>query len=214
VKNLTGRDTISGRFMRQDWFSFTPTHTLWLLANHQPVVRAGGPAFWRRLRLLPFLHTVPPEQRIADLEDQLVEREGPQILGWLARGAADYLAHGLVEPDSVQSATDAYATDQDTVGRFVTECCETGDPNSQVMRCRTPELRAAYETWCRTEGETPISAKALTLELRSRYGVQSERSMSSRYYAGIRLTDASSDDHTHPSSTRGRLSDDEFWGRA
>ncbi|WP_232524348.1 DNA primase family protein [Nocardiopsis gilva] len=59
IKMLTGRDVITGRFMRQDFFSFTPTHTLWLLGNHQPQVRTGGPAFWRRLRLVPFLHTVP-----------------------------------------------------------------------------------------------------------------------------------------------------------
>ncbi|WP_426566402.1 phage/plasmid primase, P4 family [Angustibacter sp. McL0619] len=214
VKNLTGRDTISGRFMRQDWFSFTPTHSLWLLANHQPAVRAGGPAFWRRLRLLPFLHTVPADQRIADLEDQLVEAEGPAILGWIAQGAADYLTHGLAEPDSVLAATDAYASDQDTVGRFVDEVCETGPASAQHLHVKVTELRAAYETWCRAEGETPVSAKALTLELRSRYDVQSERSMSARFYAGIRLCDVSSDGDTEPSWAPHQQSDDEFWGRS
>src|SRR5690606_25131265 len=63
VKQLTGSDVLAGRFMARDFFSFVPTHTLWLLANHQPSVRAGGPAFWRRMALLPFLHTVPPERR-------------------------------------------------------------------------------------------------------------------------------------------------------
>lgn len=211
VKQLTGRDTISGRFMRQDWFSFTPTHTLWLLANHQPTVRAGGPAFWRRLRLLPFLHTVPPEARIADLEDRLVHDEGPAILGWIAQGAADYLTHGLAEPASVRAATDAYATDQDTVGRFVEECCQTGDLNAQHLRVKVAALRSAYETWCRTEGETPVSAKALTLELRSRFGVLSERDMSTRYYAGIRLDDLSSDASSDPSSDPSAT--DRWWSR-
>jgi putative DNA primase/helicase len=86
VKLLTGRDTIAARFMRRDFFDFTPTHTLWLLGNHQPTVRAGGPALWRRLRLIPFLHTVPPEKRISDLEDRLADEEGPGILAWIIQG--------------------------------------------------------------------------------------------------------------------------------
>lgn len=207
IKQLTGKDTITGRFIAQDWFSFTPTHTLWLLANHQPTVRAGGPAFWRRIRLVPFLHTVPAEQRIADLEDQLVTEEGPAILAWIAQGARDYLSSGIAEPSSVRVATDAYQADQDTVGRFVAEACDVGDPAAQHLRVRVVALRSAYETWCHLEGETPVGAKAFTLELRSRFGVLSERSPESRYYAGIRLNevpDVSSeagDASPHASST-------------
>ncbi|QIK83006.1 phage/plasmid primase, P4 family [Sanguibacter sp. HDW7] len=194
IKMLTGKDTISGRFMRQDWFSFTPTHTLWLLANHQPHVRAGGPAFWRRVRMLPFEHTVPPEARIADLEDRLVDEEGPAILGWLIQGAADYFAHGLAEPAAVRVATDAYAADQDTVARFVEEMCETGDPNAQHLHVKVATLRAAYETWCRVEGEEPVTAKTFAQQLRARFGVLSARTRATRFYDGIRLRDTSSED--------------------
>jgi putative DNA primase/helicase len=184
--------------MRQDWFNFTPTHTLWLLANHQPVVRAGGPAFWRRLRLLPFQHTVPAEQRIADLEDQLVGSEGPQILGWIIQGAADYLTHGLVAPASVTAATDAYATDQDTIGRFVEEMCETGPASHQLMHVKVTVLRSAYESWCHEQGERPVGPKALTQELRSRYDVASDRDNSARFYSGIRLLATSDTSETEP----------------
>lgn len=187
VKQLTGRDVIAGRFMRQDWFSFQPTHTLWLLANHQPEVRAGGPAFWRRIALLPFLHTVPPEQRDAHLEDTLVETEGPQILAWLLQGAVDYLNDGLARPESVTTATDAYAKDQDTVARFVEECCDTAPAGTQTFSVASSKVRQEYESWCRQEGETPIPAKTLTLQLRSRFDVMSERTMKARVLSGIRL---------------------------
>lgn len=53
VKLLTGGDRIKARRMRQDFFSFTPTHKLWLLGNHQPEVGTGGFAFWRRMRMIP-----------------------------------------------------------------------------------------------------------------------------------------------------------------
>jgi putative DNA primase/helicase len=191
VKQLTGRDPVTARFMRQDFFTFTPTHSLWLLANHAPAVRAGGPAFWRRLRLLPFLHVVPPEQRDPHLEDRLVDDEGPAILGWLIQGAVDYLAHGLEEPTAVRAATSAYERDQDTVARFVEEQCVLGQAGQQGMAVKVADLRAAYETWCRTEGETAVNAKAFTLTLCSRFGVQRDRDRSTRYYAGIRLDETS-----------------------
>lgn len=198
IKQLTGRDVISGRFMRQDWFSFVPTHTLWLLANHQPAVKAGGPAFWRRLRLLPFEHTVPPEARIPDLEDRLVEQEGPAILAWLITGARDYFTHGLAEPASVRAATDTYAADQDTVARFVADECVVGDPNAQHLQTKVAAVRAAYERWCRVEGEEPVSAKSFTQQLRARFGVLSDRDNATRWYRGIRLNDVETDTPSEP----------------
>lgn len=208
VKQLTGRDPIGARFIRENFFTFTPTHTLWLLANHEPAVRSGGPAFWRRLRKLPFLHTVPKDQRDPNLEETLIAKEGPAILAWLARGAADYFRDGLSEPDSVRVATAAYERDQDTVARFVEERCAVGPATSPGIAVRVPDLRQAYETWCRVEGENPLSAKALTLALRSRYGVLSERTPQARMYLGIRLDEASSDPSSDPSS---EAEDDRQW---
>ncbi len=38
VKHLTGGDKITARRMRQNFYSFAPTHKLWLLGNHRPEV--------------------------------------------------------------------------------------------------------------------------------------------------------------------------------
>lgn len=193
IKMLTGGENIAARFMGKDFFSFVPTHTIWLLANDQPAVKAGGPAFWRRLRLIPFVHVVPPAERIAGLDHQLIDEEGPAILAWAIQGAIDYLRDGLAEPTSVRVATTAYEKDQDTVARFVEECCERGPKGQQGMAVKVSELRQSYETWCRVEGETPVSAKALTTALTSRFDVASQRTPTARFYTGIRLTDVSSE---------------------
>lgn len=206
VKLLTGKDALTGRFMRQDFFDFRPTHSLWLLGNHQPTVRTGGLAFWRRLRLVPFLHTVPPESRDSTLVEKLIEDEGPAILAWMIRGAVSYLAGGMNEPESVKVATDSYAHDQDTIGRFVEEECETGPAAMPHMRVKVSALRVAYERWCRAEGETPTTPKTFTLTLRSRYGVESHRDRSSRFYTGIRHVDPDAEpshDWSEPSRERG-----------
>ncbi|MGW4469684.1 phage/plasmid primase, P4 family [Nonomuraea sp. NPDC004354] len=185
VKQLTGGDTLTARFMRQDHFTFKPTHHLWLMGNHQPSVRAGGRAFWRRLRLIPFKHEVPEEKMVDDLQGLLAREHGPALLGWIVAGAAAYHQSGLLEPDAVKVATEHYAADQDTVFRFVQDACHTAD--SEQVQIKTATLREAYERWCFDAGETPVSPKKLTQELARRFNVGQSRSSTTRYYTRITL---------------------------
>ncbi|UQU67343.1 phage/plasmid primase, P4 family [Couchioplanes caeruleus] len=188
VKQLTGRDSLSARFMRRDWFTFEPSHTLWLLGNHLPAARAGGPAFWRRIRVLPFNRVVPPQRQDKKLGERLAQ-DAPAVLAWIIAGAAAYHQGGLREPASVSSATEAYARDQDTVGRFVDEQCHR-QPGSAGVRTAVSVLRDAYERWCEQLGERPVSAKRLTQELQSRFGVADARGgKGQRFYTGIALLD-------------------------
>jgi putative DNA primase/helicase len=191
IKQLTGRDSINARFMRRDPFTFTPSHTLWLIGNHKPDATAGGPAFWRRLKLVPFGHVVPEPERDIRLPEKLAE-EAPAILAWIARGAALYNTHGLATPEAVTTATEAYESDQDTIGRFVAEQCHRAANDS--VRVRVTHLREAYEQWCRESGDTPVSARRLTQELRDRYGVESVKGTAGqRFYVRICLLQEDND---------------------
>lgn len=164
VKLLTGGDRLRARFMRQDNFTFTPTHTLWLAGNHQPHVSAGGDGFWRRLRLIPFLHTVPEDKVLPGLADMLAKQHGPALLAWVAEGAAEYAATGLREPDEVRAATREYAASVDTVGRFLDDACYTGAAG-RSMTVTVSQFRAAYEDWCRANGEPPLKGRSLSKQL-------------------------------------------------
>ena len=68
------------------------------MGNHRPSVGVGGRAFWRRLRLVPFEHTVANEDRIDNLHAMMVDAEGPAILAWIVQGAVDVAGWGLEEP--------------------------------------------------------------------------------------------------------------------
>lgn len=185
IKLLTGRDPLAARFMHRDYFTFLPSHTLWLLANHRPDVRTGGHAFWRRIKLVAFPHVVPEQLRDPELEDRLVAEEGPQILGWLVAGAVAYLAGGLQEPGSVTAATAAYQLDQDTTARFVAERCNTGEPSDVHLVTRAGLVYSAYQKWCAAEGETPVAAKPFATDLVARFGVILDRTMNARMMRGI-----------------------------
>jgi len=186
VKQLTGGDLLAGRFMRQDFFTFTPSHHLWVVGNHRPEVRDGGPAFWRRVRLVPFDHVVPEERQDRHLAAKLLEAEGPEILGWLVAGAVAAVTTGIGEPQAVLTATTSYELAEDSVARFVAETCDVGEPEQPQNRIRVSTLRDRYEAWCREALVEPASAKAFTQRIRD-HGVGEKRDGRARYYLGIRL---------------------------
>ncbi|MEW1914508.1 phage/plasmid primase, P4 family [Kitasatospora sp. NPDC085895] len=206
VKLLTGGDKLKARRMRQDFFSFTPTHHLWLLGNHRPEVSTGGMAFWRRIRLIPFERTVPDERKIDNLALELVRDEGPGILHWLIQGACRYrhiqdqrntptatsIPDPLVGPARVRMATDAYATTEDHIGRFLTECCTRDATDPADLRVEQGQLHTAYTAWCTSgEGIRPASARAFATRVRLELGLSSPTEMiksnGRKFYPGTGL---------------------------
>ncbi|MFD3514395.1 phage/plasmid primase, P4 family [Streptomyces sp. NPDC058657] len=196
VKLLTGGDTITARRMRQDFFTFTPTHKLWLLGNHRPEVGTGGYAFWRRMRIIPFERSVPDERKIDNLADELVREEGPGILHWLIEGSMKYLASRdpLTGPDTVQVATAAYETTEDHVGRFLQECCTRTGADGHANPELRVEQKLLYETygrWCSAEGIRTSTARAFAGRIRQELGLGSPADMiksnAAKLYPGLAL---------------------------
>ncbi|MGW0345990.1 DNA primase family protein [Streptomyces anthocyanicus] len=188
-KHLTGGDRIKARRMRQDSFSFAPTHKLWLLGNHRPEVGTGGYAFWRRMRLVPFERTVAADRRIDNLSDLLVAEEGPGILHWLVTGARNYLngSRDLTGPPRVQAADLAYAESEDQVGRFLAERCVL----APGMRAEQGRLYSSYKEWCELEEAAPVSSRAFAARVRDTVGIASPKEMilsnQRKFYAGLGL---------------------------
>jgi putative DNA primase/helicase len=185
VKMLTGGDTLTARFMRRDHFTFAPTHQLWLMGNHKPAVKSGGRSFWRRLRLIPFVHEVPEDKMVDDLQGILVGDHGPEVLAWIVAGAVQYAAGGLDDPEAVKSATKEYAADQDTITRFVADMCVTNV--GEHVKTKVSDLRDEYERWCFNEDEAPVSGKKFTQELSRKFNVGQGRSNSNRHYTNVAL---------------------------
>ncbi|MGW3149527.1 DNA primase family protein [Streptomyces sp. NPDC001177] len=189
VKFLTGGSRIKARRITQDFFSFNPTHKLWLLGNYRPEVPVGGYPFWRRVRVIPLERVVPDDRWVHNLADMLVTEEGPGILNWLINGARRYLSgsRDLTGPQRVQAATHAYAETEDHIYRFLSECCRL-DPS---MRTEHTRLYAAYRAWCRQEGAVPDSAHTFTALIReavgSMAGTDTVPSNERKLYPGIGL---------------------------
>ena len=163
VKRLTGGDRLKARRMREDFWSFDPSHTFVMLTNHKPIVTGTDEGIWRRLQLVPWDVVIPAADRDEELPAKLAA-EQDAILGWLVDGYRDWRAAGLGEPQQVTSATAAYRAESDALGRFITQRCITG-PH---FTTRSSELFTAWSQWCTAEGEEPGTQTAFSLALTNR----------------------------------------------
>lgn len=185
VKELTGQDTISARYMRAEWFEFRPTHKLWLSTNHRPEIRGTDNAIWRRIRLIPWAVQIPPTDQDHKLLQKL-RAELSGILAWVVRGSLAWQREGLRPPDEVTRATTEFRVEMDLMSAFFNECCELREDEWTYAR----DLYQAYRWWCVETGERVESQRRFGGHLKDR-GHASRRggARGAAVYHGIRLAD-------------------------
>jgi putative DNA primase/helicase len=147
VKNLTGCETITARFLHAEYFTFQPVGKFWLSFNHKPIVRDDSHAFWRRIRLIPFTQTFPINQTLA--ADLRAEASG--ILAWCVRGCLAWQTEGLNPPAVVTEATEAYERDSDQFAGFVAEALNLDQADSGIQ---AQDFYGAYSHWADGHGLT------------------------------------------------------------
>ena len=87
IKQLTGGDPITARFMRQNFFTYMPAFKLMIVGNHKPKLKHVDAAMCRRLHMLPFSNR--PQKPDRTLEQKL-QGEWPGILRWMIEGCLDW----------------------------------------------------------------------------------------------------------------------------
>jgi putative DNA primase/helicase len=184
LKWLTGGDTLKARYMRQNFFSFEPTHLLLLATNHLPRIDDDTEAVWRRIRVIPFTVEIPEEDRDEHLGDKL-HAEADAVLTWIVDGWKDYRERGgLDAPDAVKVATGDYKAESDAVGRFITDECVTGA--AHLFKSRTKPLYQRWEQWARTDGCPQMSQIAFGRALENK-GYPAEKDTREGFRRGIAL---------------------------
>lgn len=166
VKQATGGDRLTARHMREDFFTFAPTHKIQLLTNHKPQVKGQDEGIWRRVQLVPYVvsfGTVEQVQRgertwVKDMElPARLRGELEGILAWRVRGAVEWAQRGLQAPLAVRTASAEYRSQQDRIGQFVGECCELGSEFSEALTDGMGGLYPAYVSWCKDSGVFALS---------------------------------------------------------
>jgi len=160
VKQLTGGDTVTARFLFAEFFEFSPQFKIWLACNHKPIIRGTDHAIWRRIRLIPFTVTIPEAARDKHLTEKL-RAELPGILAWAVQGCLTWQKTGLQTPEEVKSATNEYQDCMDTIGAFISECCIL----TPEVRSKASDLYEVYKKWCEAGGEYALNQRSFGLRL-------------------------------------------------
>ncbi|HUO59527.1 MAG TPA: phage/plasmid primase, P4 family [Candidatus Acidoferrales bacterium] len=165
LKSISGGGKLTGRFMRQDFFEFTPRFKLVVTGNTKPGLRVVDPAMRRRFNLIPFTATFAPDEIDRELRDIKLPREWPGILQWALDGREEFLRQGLNPPECVREASAEYLDEEDKAGRWLADCCVAA-PDRRVS---AGALYVSFREWCEEAGEsfTP-SQKWLARELKKR----------------------------------------------
>lgn len=168
VKQLTGGDKITARFLYKGSFEFSPRFALWLVANTEPLVPQDEAAMWERVLRVPLDNEVPADQRDLTLKARLQSGEdaGPAVLSWIVEGAVKwYAAKKLLVPTCVTFSTNEYRERMDPLSDFLEAVCVEG-PHESVG---TLEMQAAYVSWAKQVGEkVPLGRTALSKSLTNR----------------------------------------------
>jgi putative DNA primase/helicase len=181
VKQLTGGDKITARFLHKEFFEFIPTFKFFLGVNHKPVIKGTDHAIWRRIRLIPFNVTIPTAEQDRLLPAKL-EAERAGILRWMVEGCLAWQQEGLEPPGAVTNATEDYRERMDTVGAFIDECCI----QDSELKTASRGLYEAYTKWSEMHGETPMNPSDFGARLGER-GLTPYRTKTERGWCGLGL---------------------------
>lgn len=178
IKQMTGNDVITARFMRQDFFEYRPQFKLTIIGNHAPVLRNVDDAARRRFNIAPFSF----KPQVPDLElEATLRAEWPGILRWMMDGCLDWRQHGLVRPEVVRDTTDEYFEAQDLLAQWLAERCEV----KATAEAASAALYRDWLAWSKARGEDAGTHKAFSASLERRY--PKERTRTGVVFQGLRL---------------------------
>lgn len=181
IKAMTGGEKITARFMRQEFFEFTPAFKLWLVANDRPRVRGTDTALWRRIRVIPFNVEIPMEEQNKDLPAKLRD-EWPGILAWAVRGCIHWRKEGLDPPAAARHAVGEWANAADHLKRFVEEAL-VSDPGNRIA---ATSMYDHYGQWCSRNGEASLSMNKFKQALITVHNITHKRTKQGSTWIGIK----------------------------
>ena len=169
VKTLTGRDTVSARFLHENEFQFKPKFKLILNSNYLPVINDKTVFSSNRVKVIPFERHFAEKEQNKHLKEQL-QQEIDGILNWCIEGLYMYRKEGLEPPEAVRTATHEYSEDSDKTGKFISECLVRSERNLAAK-----DVYEKYSQWCNDcglgiDGRTSFYEELKTKNLLSKTG--------------------------------------------
>lgn len=195
IKQVTGDDTITCRFLYGQMFSYKPQYKLWMAMNYLPIIKGTDWGIWRRLILVPF------KQNFSKTKDQQLTRklvaELPGILNWALEGLHSWHAMGLGSCKAIEEATAAYRLQSDQLGLWLFEECFI-EPTEVLP---SQDGYQAYHVWSKNRGERALTQSSWSRAMGERgypTGRQHVNKKQVTVYFGLRLREDNDPDSGQP----------------
>lgn len=196
LKQLTGSDPVKARFLNKEFFTFMPKCKIWISGNPRPAVSDSGNAFWRRLKLVEFKEKFDkPDLKLGEK----LKAELPGIFNWALKGLkialeTGNLSVGLEPPQTVKDETEMYKMENDTLARFIDDCCE----ESKDFQIGSYKLYTSYTDWAKDTGELNniLNSKEFPKKMIEK-GFAKKRSNKGWVYDGLMTTDRKSQESSN-----------------
>lgn len=182
VKQITGEDKISARFLYGTIFEFMPRFKIWIMANNRIIIRGRDDGIWRRMRILEFNRKFNEAEQDKNLKYKL-QQEYNGILNWLIEGAYKYYQYGLKTPNKVMLATEDYKKEMDILSQFIEE--EIVFTKNEKDKINATKLYEEYAVWAQKGKEYTMSKTKFGIEASKK--LNKKRNGSGNYYVGIKL---------------------------
>ena len=149
TKQMTGNNTLTARYLRENSFEFKPQFKLFIDTNHLPQISDMTLFESDRIRIIPFNRHFTESERDIDLKLFFAEPANLSgILNWCLEGFRFYQEEGLKMPESVASATDDYREQSDRISMFTKQCLRT----ETGQELRASAIYTRYKDWCGDNG--------------------------------------------------------------
>lgn len=185
LKRLASTGKISARTLNKEPVEWVPTHSLFIQSNDQPKVILENEGERRRVRIIPWLFTIPQEKRDSTMTDKLFKAEAPGILRWVVEGAVKYLAlrkagQEIPIPAKAVTATTSFVEKCDPFTGFLDECCDQRGNLSDS----SSGLFDAFRRYCDDGGFPSVDNRAFKSRM-ERAGFESKRTKDGVMWYGI-----------------------------
>lgn len=169
IKQLTGGDTYTGRFLNENPIEFSPEFKIFINTNHLPRIADDTVFSSDRVKLIPFERHFSPEEQDTGLKKFFRRRSNKSgILNWLIDGYRLLLEVGLNSPPRVMEAIAAYRQEADIIGNFLSEYTVEREKG----RLPTSALYTHYTGWAKDNGYRQMNNNNFVGALRRRFDIR------------------------------------------
>lgn len=172
-KEIVSGDPVKAEQKNKDPFMFKPTAKHIFAGNQLPDAADDDGAFYRRILLVAFPHTIPRPERDKQL-DEKIERELSSVLNWALDGLDRLKEQGGFTGDlDVQQTAEKWDKWGHTADRFAQVCLKIGSASAEPVPKK--EVYRAYQAFCEEQGMPCDMQQAMTRRLKTEHAAEDGR---------------------------------------